>query len=129
MGFLSDLFGAKGTVDVVLTIKGVPPEIKERHKLGFVPVARKGAPPPRSPGDDCRWTGFSDYFSVSQRLPPGFWQVTLVIEPIIPDEAGKMKKDASRAIPFWPLAEAFEITPDGKASIRLEVAFPRAALS
>jgi hypothetical protein len=128
VGFFSDLFGPKGTVDVVLTIKGVPPGIKERHKLGFVPV-KKGAPPPRSPGEDCRWTGFSDYFSVTKRLPPGFWQVTLVMEPIIPDDAGKMKKDASRAIPFWPLAEAFEITVEGKTSIKLEVAFPRAALS
>ena len=127
MGFLGDLFAAKGIVEASTAISGMPAGGKALYKLGFARVPRAKAPPPRG-ATELKWTSTAEHFTVTKSLPAGWWQVQVLVTPVLPQKDGATKKDATRAVPFWPLAEAFEVPAGGLVRIKLEVAFPKAAL-
>ena len=128
MGFLGDLLAPKGLVEVRVTVTKIPKGASFRYKLGFVRVPEPASRRPLAAPDHTRWTGYRDDHFFEKKLPAGWYHLTIVVQPLLPDRDGKLRRDASRDVPFWPLESAFQVTPGDKKVVRADVAFPAAGL-
>ncbi len=128
MGFLGDLFATKGNVEVRVTVARIPKGASYRYKLGFIKVAGPGTSRPIAAPVHTRWTGYRDDTFFEKPLPVGAYHLVVIVQPMLPGSDGKLKRDASRDVPFWPVERAFEITAGNKTVVRADITFPLAGL-
>lgn len=128
MGFFADLFAPKGAVEIRVTVGKIPKGASFRYKLGFIRARSASAPRPLAAPNDTRWTRYRDDSFLEQKLPCGAYHLTLVVQPLLPGKDGKLKRDANRDVPFWPVEKAFEVTAGNKVVVRADVTFPAAGL-
>ena len=128
MGFLGDLFATKGSVEVRVTVTRIPKGASYRYKLGFIKVPHATTPRPLAAPATTRWTGYRDDTFYEARLPVGTYHLTVIVQPLLRGGDGKLKRDANRDVPFWPVEQAFTISAGGKTVVRADVSFPAAGL-